>query len=406
MTIKFETRAGRHRTADAAVAIGLSLAAILAFGSSAMGQENQGATQPLVNPLITSEQSVGVTPPAATESSPTTSQTPNDQPNSVPASSSQTTAPEGSEPATTSIAPAPNAAPLNAATPAVSPNEAASEKSTLSEPAPTEPAASQISYGDDEAPAPAALKTSQPSSTVEIKKEQLPHNLSPWGMFLAADIVVKAVMISLAIASILVWTAWIGKLIQVAFARTRTRRQTRRLETLPTIASAQAAALVARDPVSAMVREAMRELDLSEHGLLSAGGIKERVASRLSRIEASAGRVMNAGTGLLATVGGTAPFIGLFGTVWGIMNSFIGISKAQTTNLAVVAPGIAEALLATAIGLVAAIPAVIFYNQLARAITGYKAALADAAAVIERHVSRDLDRQNRVPNYHQFKAAE
>ena len=79
------------------------------------------------------------------------------------------------------------------------------------------------------------------------------------------------------------------------------------------------------------------------------------------------------GTGVLATIGATAPFVGLFGTVWGIMNSFIGISKSHTTNLAVVAPGIAEALLATAIGLVAAIPAVVIYNVFARSIAGYRA---------------------------------
>ena len=97
------------------------------------------------------------------------------------------------------------------------------------------------------------------------------------------------------------------------------------------------------------------------------------------------------GTGILANIGSTAPFVGLFGTVWGIMNSFISISESNTTNLAVVAPGIAEALLATAIGLVAAIPAVIFYNLIARALGGYKVMLADAAALVERTLSRDLD---------------
>jgi biopolymer transport protein ExbB len=101
---------------------------------------------------------------------------------------------------------------------------------------------------------------------------------------------------------------------------------------------------------------------------------------------------MAKGTGLLATIGATAPFVGLFGTVWGIMNSFIGISKAQTTNLAVVAPGIAEALLATAIGLFAAIPAVIIYNLFARWTAGYRALVGDAAAEVLRLVSRDLDR--------------
>ena len=111
-----------------------------------------------------------------------------------------------------------------------------------------------------------------------------------------------------------------------------------------------------------------------------ADGIKERVAWLLERIEAAASRRIARGTGVLATIGATAPFVGLFGTVWGIMNSFIGISKAQTTNLAVVAPGIAEALLATALGLVAAIPAVVIYNVFARSIAGYRALLADGSA--------------------------
>ena len=114
--------------------------------------------------------------------------------------------------------------------------------------------------------------------------------------------------------------------------------------------------------------------------------------SALAQVQARAGREMARGTGLLATIGATAPFVGLFGTVWGIMNSFIGISRAQTTNLAVVAPGIAEALLATALGLVAAIPAVVIYNGLARAIGGYRLRLAETAAAVERLVSRDLDR--------------
>jgi hypothetical protein len=103
------------------------------------------------------------------------------------------------------------------------------------------------------------------------------------------------------------------------------------------------------------------------------------------------------GTGVLATIGATAPFVGLFDTVWGIMNSFIGISKSHTTNLAVVAPGIAEALLATALGLAAAIPAVVIYNVFARSIAGYRAALGDAAAAVLRLVSRDLDRAAGVP---------
>ena len=120
--------------------------------------------------------------------------------------------------------------------------------------------------------------------------------------------------------------------------------------------------------------------------------LKERISWLLERIEASAIRHTGRGMGLLATIGATAPFVGLFGTVWGIMNSFIGISEAQTTNLAIVAPGIAEALLATAFGLVAAIPAVIIYNHFARAIGGYKALVGDAAVTVLGLLSRDFDR--------------
>ena len=97
-------------------------------------------------------------------------------------------------------------------------------------------------------------------------------------------------------------------------------------------------------------------------------------------------------TGILATIGATAPFVGLFGTVWGIMNSFIGISNLHTTNLAVVAPGIAEALLATACGLAAAIPAVVIYNSFARSLTHYRGLFADACVETLALVGRDLAR--------------
>jgi biopolymer transport protein ExbB len=142
-----------------------------------------------------------------------------------------------------------------------------------------------------------------------------------------------------------------------------------------------------------LVREATDEVRVSAQVLdhVGATGVNERVTSRLSRVETEASQRMTKGTGVLATIGATAPFVGLFGTVWGIMNAFIGISHSQTTNLAVVAPGIAEALLATALGLVAAIPAVIIYNVFARSIAGYRRLLGDASAGIERLVSRELD---------------
>ena len=117
------------------------------------------------------------------------------------------------------------------------------------------------------------------------------------------------------------------------------------------------------------------------------------MASRLERSEAAAARQLQDGMGLLATIGSTAPFVGLFGTVWGIMNAFVGIAAAQTTNLAVVAPGDRRgAARDGALGLVAAIPAVVFYNGFARGMQGYRAGLRDAGAAIERVVGRDLDR--------------
>jgi biopolymer transport protein ExbB len=220
---------------------------------------------------------------------------------------------------------------------------------------------------------------------------KLPRDLSPWGMFMAADMVVKTVMVGLAFASVLTWTIWFAKVIELMAAR---RRITAAIEAINAARSwneASAAAQGRNDGLAALVGAADTELRLSADAM-SPDGVKERIASRLERVEAAAGRAMIRGTGILATVGATAPFVGLFGTVWGIMNSFIGISKVQTTNLAVVAPGIAEALLATAFGLVAAIPAVVMYNMFSRWIAGYRALHADAAADVLRLISRDLDR--------------
>ena len=237
-----------------------------------------------------------------------------------------------------------------------------------------------------------------PMPTV-VAPATLPHDLSAWGMFMAADIVVKAVMIGLAFASLVTWTIWLAKAVELAAAKARAQRATRRLQQAGSLDEA-AQAIAGRKsqghgPVAFLVAAAQNERERSAD--LGEEGIKERVAIALSRIEARAGRNMARGTGLLATIGSTAPFVGLFGTVWGIMNSFIGISQAKTTNLAVVAPGIAEALLATAIGLVAAIPAVIIYNVFSRSIAGYRATLSDASGEVLRHLSRDLERMRRAP---------
>ena len=221
----------------------------------------------------------------------------------------------------------------------------------------------------------------------------LPRDLSPWNMFRAADHIVKAVIIGLAFASILTWTVALAKFIELWLLRRKLLPALRRLEGARSLGEAQGAlegALGDRGPAAFLVRAALAEAEADDGSLM---GVKERAASRLERIETAASRAMSRGTGILATIGATAPFVGLFGTVWGIMNSFIGISKAQTTNLAVVAPGIAEALLATAIGLVAAIPAVVLYNMLARYTARCRGLIGDAAASVLRLLSRDLDRR-------------
>jgi biopolymer transport protein ExbB len=209
----------------------------------------------------------------------------------------------------------------------------------------------------------------------------LPKDLSVWGMFMAADWLVQAVMAGLAIASVVTWTVFVAKSLELAAAFGRQRA---------VLLAVDGAASLDDAPASPLVAAAQAERRLSADAANDREGLKERVASRLERLEAAAGRSMLKGTGVLATIGATAPFVGLFGTVWGIMNSFIGISRSQTTNLAVVAPGIAEALLATALGLAAAIPAVVIYNHFSRRIAAYRALVGDTSAAVLRLVSRDL----------------
>ena len=258
-------------------------------------------------------------------------------------------------------------------------------------PAAASPPAAAAQAPAESSAGPAATPPAAASPPGMIGAVHLPRDLSPWSMFTSADIVVQAVMVGLAFASVVTWTVWLAKSLELLVARRRVRSHLAAISDERSLAAATDRLGARRGIVASFLAAAAQELSLSSD-VQERDGIKERVASRLARLEAAAARDMNKGTGLLATIGSTAPFVGLFGTVWGIMNSFIGISKAQTTNLAVVAPGIAEALLATAIGLVAAIPAVIIYNQFARWIGSYRSLLGDAAAEVLRLVSRDLDR--------------
>jgi biopolymer transport protein ExbB len=240
--------------------------------------------------------------------------------------------------------------------------------------------------GSDTTAAPADGGGKFPKSTVVALRE-----LSPWSMFLSADILVKAVMVGLAFASLVTWTIFIAKMIELSVIQRKLRGALRNIGDARSLAEAQFALDAKNSVLSGLLAAAMREARLSA-GISSDSGIKERAASSFAEIVRAEARRVRLGMGLLATIGATSPFVGLFGTVWGIMNSFIGISKSQTTNLAVVAPGIAEALLATACGLVAAIPAVIIYNHFARVTKGYLELVGRASGAAGRLLSRDLDR--------------
>ncbi|MGQ7860369.1 tonB-system energizer ExbB [Pseudomonas yamanorum] len=265
-------------------------------------------------------------------------------------------------------------------------------------PAATAPASEQNAPAPAAAPAatdPALAAEGAPADDSGVVLEEdnslgMAHDLSPWGMYQNADIIVKIVMIGLAIASIITWTIWIAKGFELLGAKRRLRTEIVHLKKATTLKEASESAAKKGTLAHLLVHDALEEMRLSAN-TREKEGIKERVSFRLERLVAACGRNMSNGTGVLATIGSTAPFVGLFGTVWGIMNSFIGIAKTQTTNLAVVAPGIAEALLATALGLVAAIPAVVIYNVFARSIAGYKAQVSDASAEVLLLVSRDLD---------------
>jgi biopolymer transport protein ExbB len=290
-------------------------------------------------------------------------------------------------PATSSFAqqqaaPAVQQAPVLAPSPALpaqapQPVQAAAPSATVqSTPA---PAAGDVSA------APVDSGRSLKSTTVALRE------LSPWSMFLSADILVKAVMVGLAFASLVTWTIFLAKMIELSLAQRKLRAALRKISDARSLAEAQFALGAKGSVLSALLAAAMREARLSA-GISSDSGIKERAASSFAEIVRAEARRIRLGMGVLATIGATSPFVGLFGTVWGIMNSFIGISKSQTTNLAVVAPGIAEALLATAFGLVAAIPAVIIYNHFSRVTKGYLELVSRSSGAAGRLLSRDLDR--------------
>ena len=288
----------------------------------------------------------------------------------------------------------------------VAPSAPAAQQAPAAAPAPVVQAPAP-SGAAPTAASPAAEVTATPaereSKLLKAAAAEL-RELSPWSMFKSADVLVKAVMIGLAFASLVTWTIFIAKMIEMTVIQRKLRNALNKIGDARSLAEAQFALGAKGNVLSSLLAAAMREARLSA-GISSDAGIKERAASSFAEIVRAEARRIRLGMGLLASIGATSPFVGLFGTVWGIMNSFIGISKSQTTNLAVVAPGIAEALLATALGLVAAIPAVIIYNHFARVTKGYLELVGRASGAAGRLLSRDLDRTH-VGGSHSRAAAE
>ncbi|MGY4569732.1 tonB-system energizer ExbB [Bradyrhizobium sp. USDA 3256] len=309
----------------------------------------------------------------------------------APSSAQQQTAPVAQPAPVTRPQPAPAAQPA-----AAQPAPTAQTAPMAAQPAQAAPQAQAAPAPAAAAPAPTANEASlaAPASgdSKSLKSTSTGlHELSPWNMFLNADIIVKAVMLGLAFASLVTWTVFIAKMVELTVAQRKLRGALAKIAESRSLAEAQFALGAKGSVLSSFIAAAMREGRLSA-GISSDSGIKERAASSFAEIVRAEARKIRIGMGLLATIGATSPFVGLFGTVWGIMNSFIGISKSQTTNLAVVAPGIAEALLATAIGLVAAIPAVIIYNHFSRVTKVYLELVNRASGAAGRLLSRDLDR--------------
>jgi biopolymer transport protein ExbB len=267
----------------------------------------------------------------------------------------------------------------------VAPQPAPAAQQAPAAQAPMPAATTQAAPAAPSAAAAPAESASAKSTSIVMRE------LSPWSMFTSADVVVKAVMIGLAFASLVTWTIFLAKMVELSVVQRRVRSALNRISDVRSLSEAQFALGSKQGVLPSLLAASMREARLSA-GISSDAGIKERAASSCAEIVRAESRRVRLGMGLLATIGATSPFVGLFGTVWGIMNSFIGISKSQTTNLAVVAPGIAEALLATAIGLVAAIPAVIIYNHFARVTKGYIELVNRASGAAARLLSRDLDR--------------
>ena len=272
-------------------------------------------------------------------------------------------------------------APGGAAAPAAAP---AQPGAPATDPA-AEPAPPVI--GPDGLPVAPAVDPAAVPPPVPPVEEAKPEDITPITMFLKASIVVQAVMTLLLLWSVVTWALMISKLTFFSGLSGRTNRVLQVFRSASSVADAAKNAKAFRDnPFGRMLIAAGDEIASGKKG-----GVSGRVSQRMGIVQAEVGEELSAGMGIFATVGSIAAFVGLFGTVWGIMNSFIGIAQTQTTNLAVVAPGIAEALFATGIGLFAAVPAVIFYNMFARRIGAYQTRMDNFSSEILVRVAREFE---------------
>ncbi|MCR5879687.1 MotA/TolQ/ExbB proton channel family protein [Phenylobacterium sp. J367] len=262
--------------------------------------------------------------------------------------------------------------------------------------APAAPAA-EAAAAPAAAPAPAAPAAEEPADPPTMKHA---GKLGVGTMFMDSDPVVKVIMIGLVLASIFSWTLLLTKILEFRALNRVTDNFLEQFRAAKSINDMNRIALSEEfdgNPLADMAAAAAQEIELSRQaGLQITGEHRDstisRAAAAVGAVQASLARRLSSGMQFLASVGSNGPFIGLFGTVYGIMNSFIGIANTNTTNLAVVAPGIAEALLATGLGLFAAIPSVIFYNYFQTRISAYGARTEGFVAELMNAISRQLDK--------------
>jgi biopolymer transport protein ExbB len=269
-------------------------------------------------------------------------------------------------------------------------------------PAPTAQATASAAVATADAAAPALTPAVPVAAAESADPPQMGHSgkLTVMGMFGSATLVVKAVMIGLILASIVSWFLLVTKWIEFNNMEKTANGFMEAFRGAKTYSEAGRTALsedFAGNPLADMAAAAVQEVELSRQaGLNISGEHREttlhRAEGAVNAVQATLGKRLSSGMQFLASLGSSGPFIGLFGTVYGIMNSFIGIANTNTTNLAVVAPGIAEALLATGIGLFAAIPAVIFYNYFQSRISGFGGRSESFVAELMNSLSRQLDK--------------